>query len=97
MGKFIPKRALTLKLVPLRNGGTGHPIELHTTVSLWVIPTFLIEKKTRKKQKKNDAPQGIKGAFSAVFDTLSFFLFKNNIFFLKEERPFFCGITRDYC
>ena len=51
-----------------------------------VVPT--------KKKKKNDAPQGIKGAFSAVFDALSFFM-KNNYF--KKSAPFFCGITRDYC
>ena len=35
-----------------------------------------------------DAPQGIKGAFSAVFDALSKFNQTRRIIFLKEERPF---------
>ena len=34
-----------------------------------VVPTFLIETKN-----KHDAPQGIKRAFSAAFDALSFFI-----------------------
>ena len=56
-------------------------------------PHFLIH----KKNIKNDAPQGIKGAFSAVFDTLAFIFNQEHYFVLKEERPFLCGITRDYC
>ena len=47
-------------------------------------------------RKNPDALQGIKGAFSAVFDALSKFT-QEQLFFIKKSAPFFCGITRDYC
>ena len=53
-------------------------------------PTFFIE----KKRSKNDAPQWIKGGI--LCRILRPFIFNPDVF-LKEERPFFCGIARDYC
>ena len=44
-------------------------------------------------KNKQTNKQWIKGAFSAVFDAFSFLI--KNIFFLKEERPFLCGITHN--
>ena len=74
-------RALTLKFVPLGTAEQGSS------------PLSSKEKKRLNKR----GPQGIKGAFSAVFDALSFLIKNNSYFFLKKSAPFFCGITRDYC
>ena len=43
-----------------------------------VVPHFCHRE---EKNRKNDAPQGVKGAFSAAFDALSFIFIKNNSYF----------------
>ena len=53
---------------------------LNRALTLKLVPLVVPHFSHRKKHFKNDAPQGIKGAFSAAFDALSFFI-KNNYYF----------------